>query len=135
VFQDFLKNETALHLTKKIARLPGRNIWRLKDRCLDDVQSGSKAADILFKNDYRVFGWDLEWRHDPKSGAPIQTVEDMNNLIEKLLLEKRTVTENHLVILCHDEMFRKSWEESELKQLIDRLKLKGSIFGHLSEYP
>jgi peptidoglycan/xylan/chitin deacetylase (PgdA/CDA1 family) len=115
VFQDFLKNENILHLTNKIARLPGRNMWRLKD--------------------YRVFGWDIEWRHDPKSGVPIQTVEDMNNLIEKLLSEKRTVSENHLVILCHDEMFRKSWEESELKQLIDKLKARGFNFGHLSEYP
>jgi peptidoglycan/xylan/chitin deacetylase (PgdA/CDA1 family) len=39
------------------------------------------------------------------------------------------------VILCHDEMFRKSWEESELKQLIDKLRTKGFKFGHLSEYP
>jgi hypothetical protein len=59
----------------------------------------------------------------------------MISLIEKHFSEKRTVTENHLVILCHDEMFRKSWEESELKQLIDKLRVKGFNFGHLSQYP
>ena len=135
VLQDFLKNEKTLNLPNKLARLPGRNMWRLKDRHVDDVKSGSLAADTLFTNGFKVFGWDLEWCHDPKSGVPIQTVEDMINLIEKYFAEKRTVTENHLVILCHDEMFRKSWEESELKQLIDKLRIKGFNFGHLSEYP
>ena len=135
VLQDFLKNEKILHLANRLARLPGRNMWRLKDRHVDDVKSGSKTADILFTNGFKVFGWDLEWRHDPKSGVPIQTVGDMIDLIEKYFSEKRTVTENHLVILCHDEMFRKSWEESELKQLIDKLRTKGFNFGHLSEYP
>lgn len=135
VFQDFLNNEKILHLANKLARLPGRNMWRLKDRRVDDVKSGSKAADTLFANGFKVFGWDLEWCHDPKSGVPIQTVEDMINLIELYFSDKRIVTENHLVILCHDEMFRKSWEESELKQLIDKLRTKGFNFGHLSEYP
>jgi hypothetical protein len=135
VFLDFLKNEKTLHLANRLARLPGRNMWRLKDRRVDDVKSGFKAADILFTNGFKVFGWDLEWSHDPKSGVPIQTVEDMIHLIEQIFSKKRTVTENHLVILCHDEMFRKSWEESELKQLIDKLRTKGFNFGHLSEYP
>ncbi len=135
VLQDFLKNEKTLNLAGKLARMPGRNMWRLNDRSIDDVKSGSKAANILFVNGFKVFGWDLEWRHDPTSGVPIQTVDDMLSLIEKYFSEKRTVTENHLVILCHDEMFRKSWEESELKQLIDKLRAKGFNFGHLSEYP
>ena len=135
VLQDFLKNEKILRIPNKLARLPGRNMWRLKDRRVDDVKSGSKAADALFANGFKVFGWDLEWSHDPKSGVPIQTVEDMISLIEKRFSEKRTVTENHLVILCHDEMFRKSWEESELKQLIDKLRAKGFNFGHLTQYP
>jgi len=135
VFEDFLDNEKTLLLTNKLARLPGRNMWRLKDRSVNDVKSGSKAADKLFANGFIVFGWDLEWAHDPKSGSPIQTVEDMIHLIERCFSEKRTVTENHLVILCHDEMFRKIWEESELKQLIDSLRTKGFNFAYLSEYP
>lgn len=60
VFQDFRKNEETLHLTNKLARLPGRNMWRLKDRHIDDVKSGSKAADTLFTNGFKIFGWDLE---------------------------------------------------------------------------
>ena len=135
VLQDFLKNEKTLNLASKLARMPGRNMWRLKERSVDDVKSGSGAADKLFANGFKVFGWDLEWSHDPRSGVPIQTVDDMINLVEKYFSERRTVTENHLVILCYDEMFRKSWEESELKQFIDKLRSKGFKFGHLSEYP
>jgi peptidoglycan-N-acetylglucosamine deacetylase len=135
VLKDFLKNEQALHLKTRLARLPGRNIWRLKDRAKDDVISGAAAADSLFANGFSIFGWDLEWRHDPKSGAPIETVDDMLGLIERHFDRKKTVTENHLVLLCHDEMFRKSWEESELKQLIDALRARGYRFGHLSAYP
>jgi peptidoglycan/xylan/chitin deacetylase (PgdA/CDA1 family) len=135
VLQDFLRNEKALKITNRTARLPGRNMWRLKDRSRDDVKSGSTAADLLFKSGFRVFGWDLEWQHDPKTGAPVQTVEDMVQLVEQHLGRKRTLTEDHLVVLCHDEMFRKPWEETELKDLIGRLAAKGYKFAHLSEYP
>jgi peptidoglycan/xylan/chitin deacetylase (PgdA/CDA1 family) len=136
VLLDFLKNQMVLHLKTKLARLPGRNMWRLTERIKNDVTSGASSADLLFKHGYRVFGWDLEWQHDSRTGAPVQTVEDMMELIEKLLAEKKTVTENHLVLLCHDEMFRKQWEETELKELIERLRATGKFsFHHLSEYP
>ena len=65
----------------------------------------------------------MEWQHDSRTGAPIQTVDDMVGLIKKLN-ENKTVTPHHLVLLAHDEMFRDGWEESELKQLIDILKAK-----------
>jgi len=136
VLLDFLKNQMVLHLKTRLARLPGRNMWRLAGRIKNDVTSGASSADLLFKHGYRVFGWDLEWQHDSKTGAPIQTVEDMVELIGKLLAEKKTVTENHLVLLCHDEMFRKQWQETELKELIERLRATGEFsFHYLSEYP
>jgi peptidoglycan/xylan/chitin deacetylase (PgdA/CDA1 family) len=136
VLLDFLKNQMVLHLKNRLARLPGRNMWRLPGKIKNDVTSGASSADLLFKHGYRVFGWDLEWRHNSKTGAPIRTPGDMMELIEKLLAEKRTVTEGHLVLLCHDEMFRKKWHESELKELIQRLRATGEFsFNHLSEYP
>lgn len=136
VLLDFLKNQMVLHTNNKLARLPGRNMWRLTGRIKNDLTSGASSADLLFKHGYRVFGWDLEWQHDSRTGAPIQTVVDMVDLIEKLLAEKETVTENHLVLLCHDEMFQKKWEETELKQLIDRLRATGEFsFNFLREYP
>ena len=136
VVADFLKCQDSLNIPNKFARQPGRNQWRLKNVRLNDVNSGSKSADILYQQGFKVFGWDVEWQHDSKTGAPIQTVNDMVELIEKRLNENKTVTHNQLVLLAHDEMFRNGWEESELKQLIDKLKATHLYhFEHLSKYP
>jgi peptidoglycan/xylan/chitin deacetylase (PgdA/CDA1 family) len=136
VLQDFLKCQDQLKIPNKYARQPGRNQWRLKDTAINDVKSGSQSADLLYKNGFKVFGWDIEWQHDGKTGAPIQTVDDMVEAIEKRLTEKKTVRPGHLVLLSHDEMFRNGWEESELKQLIEKLKTKGNYhLEHLSKYP
>ncbi len=135
LLQDFQRCEKVVHLQTRLARLPGRNMWRLPERKSDDVKSGSACADLLYASGFKVFGWDLEWSHDSRTGVPVQTVNDMLYLVERHLAEKRTVTEGHLVLLCHDEMFRKAWEETELKELIEKLRAKGYAFGHLSEYP
>lgn len=136
VLQDFSKCQDSLHLHTNLARQPGRNQWRLKNIRINDVSSGAASADSLYKKGFKVFGWDIEWQHDSKTGVPIQTVTDMAELIETKLKEKKTVTPGHLVLLAHDEMFRNGWEESELKQLIDILKAKGNYrFEHLSKYP
>lgn len=136
VLQDFLKCQDQLKIPNRYARQPGRNQWRLKDTAINDVRSGSLSADLLYKNGFKVFGWDIEWQHDGKTGAPIQTVDDMVETIEKRLTEKKTVRTGHLVLLSHDEMFRNGWEESELKQLIEKLKAKGNYhLEHLSKYP
>lgn len=136
VLNDFLKCQELLKIPHKYARQPGRNQWRLNDTTINDVQSGSQSADLLYKNGFKVFGWDIEWQHDRRTGAPIQTVADMEELIEKKLNDKKTVKPGHLILLSHDEMFRKGWEESELKQLIERLKTRGNYrLEHLSDYP
>jgi peptidoglycan/xylan/chitin deacetylase (PgdA/CDA1 family) len=136
VLADFLKCQKELNIPFKLARQPGRNQWRLKDTAINDVRSGAASADLLFKEGFKVFGWDLEWQHDAKTGVPIQTVDDMVEKIGTLLKEGKTVRQNHLVLLAHDQMFRKGWAESELKQLIEQLKEKGNYtFEHLSKYP
>jgi len=136
VLQDFLKCQDQLKIPNKYARQPGRNQWRLKDTSINDVRSGSQSADLLYKNGFKVFGWDIEWQHDSKTGTPVQTVDDMIEIIEKRLNEKKTVRPGNLVLLSHDEMFRNGWEESELKQLIEKLKAKGNYrLEHLSKYP
>lgn len=136
VLQDFLKCQEQLKIPNKYARQPGRNQWRLKDTSVNDVRSGTESADLLYQNGFRVFGWDIEWEHDGKTGKPVQTVDDMVELIEKKLQERRTLRPGHLVLLSHDEMFRNGWQESELKELITRFKSKGNYrFEHLSNYP
>lgn len=136
VVLDFKKCYFLFKLPTKLCRLPGRNMWRIPNKRVNDVLSGADAADILSRDGFRVIGWDLEWQHDGKTGAPIQTVDDMVYMIENKLRKKSTLTDNHLVLLLHDEMFRKGWEESELKKLIEKLRGKpGYQFEHLSKYP
>lgn len=135
VLADIEKNEQLLNLKFKIVRLPGRNIWRLGGRKKDDGVSGSAAADLLAGNNFKLFGWDLEWQHK-SSGEPIQSVDEMAKEIETRLEGGNVFTKDHIVLLIHDEMFQKKWEESELKQLIDRLRLhENYVFEHLRFYP
>lgn len=136
VVADFQKCQTDLQIPTDYARLPGRNQWRLKNIYYNDIRSGASSADALYRHGYKVFGWDVEWQHDGETGDPIQTVDQMVALIEKKLNTRTTMRQNNLVLLAHDEMFRNGWEESELKQLIDKLKAKGNYsFDHLSSYP
>jgi hypothetical protein len=136
VVADFQKCEAVLQIPTNLARLPGRNQWRLKDLRINDINNGAVSADSLYQHGYKVFGWDVEWQHNGETGDPVQTVDQMVALIEKKFRTNKTVTPNHLVLLAHDEMFRNGWEESELKQLIDKLKTKGNYsFDHLSSYP
>lgn len=136
VLTDIKKNEALLNLRYKIVRLPGRNMWRLGGRKKDDGVSGSAAADLLAKNGYKVYGWDIEWQHRATGGAPIQTVDEMRKEIETRLDDGNTFTPGHIVILIHDEMFQKKWEESELKQLIDQLRTHENYeFEHIRYYP
>lgn len=136
VLADIQKNEQLLNLPYKILRLPGRNMWRIGGRIKDDGVSGSAAADLCKKNGYKLYGWDIEWQHHAKDGTPVQPVDEMTREIETRLENGNTFTTNHIVILIHDEMFQKKWEESELKQLIDKLRThENYIFEHMRFYP
>jgi len=60
----------------------------------------------------------------------------MQKEIESRLENGNSFTKDHIVILIHDEMFQKKWEESELKQLIDKLRShENYVFEHMRFYP
>lgn len=133
---DILYNQTLLKLPYKIVRLPGRNMWRLDGKSKNDVANGIQTADQLAKLGYKVFGWDLEWQHHANDGTPIQSVSEMSKSIGTLCHSGNTFTKNNVVVLIHDEMFQKSWEESELKQLIDLLRANPNyVFEQMRFYP
>ncbi len=136
VLEDIQKNERLLNLRYKIVRLPGRNIWRIGNRKKDDGIMGSAAADLLAKNGYKLYGWDIEWRHYARGGAPVQSVNEIAKEIEIRLETGDTFTKNHIIVLLHDEMFQKKWEESELRQLVSRLRAHDDyLFEHIRFYP
>lgn len=133
---DIVKNQELLKLQDKIVRLPGRNMWRIDGRSKNDGASGIETANGLSKLGYKVIGWDLEWSHHPKDGTPVQSVQTIYKSIVNQLENKKTFTKDNIVVLIHDEMFQKSWEESELKQLVDLLKQHDNyIFEQIKFYP
>ena len=78
----------------------------------------------------------MEWFHEPGTGQPVGTAEEIFEQIEIHLDKGRTFTKGHLVLLCHDEMFREDWEETELKKLMDLLKTREDYeFARLRDYP
>lgn len=133
---DILYNQALLKLPYKIVRLPGRNMWRLNGKSKNDISNGIQTADQLSKLGYKVMGWDIEWQHRDSDGTPIQHVDVMYKSVQKLCSSGTTFTKNNVVMLIHDEMFQKSWEESELKELIDLLRTNPNyVFEQMRFYP
>lgn len=137
VVADFEKNKTEFQLHHDIVRLPGRNLWQLGDRKKNYKQSGAEAAALLAEKGYKIFGWDVEWKYDPKTYAPVQTIEELVEEIDRLCRAENTVafTPHHVVLLMHDQMFAKITEENDLTKLIRELKAAGYRFEYLSDYP
>lgn len=134
VLKDFEKNQEILGISKKIARLPGRNMWQVGKRSKYDIASGQSSAQLLHRSGYVVFGWDIEWQHDA-SGNPIETVDKILNNMNLLLRDSRTFTPGHIVVLAHDQMFRKADADSKLIDLLSRLSDSGYTLKTLEEYP
>lgn len=137
VVADFEKNKTEFQLNHDIVRLPGRNLWQVGDRKKNYKQSGAEAAALLAEKGYKIFGWDVEWKYDPKDNSPIQTVEELIDEIERLYDMDKSLafTPYHVVLLMHDQMFGKITGQNDLAALINGLKDAGYHFEYLSDYP
>ena len=135
--EDFLKNQKLLKIQFKIIRMPACNTWRFNHKKQDDCEINAVAtADSLAARGFKVFGWDVEWQHHAEDGTPVQSVDEMYRQIMQQLNSGKTFTKNNIVILLHDEMFQRRWEESDLKKLIDRLrKDKNIVFEQMRFYP
>lgn len=135
VVLDFKNAQDSLKLKSNIVRTPGRNIWRMKNVKSTDIKSSNEAADLLYKNNYKIIGWDLEWR-----ATKNMTLKDdhavMLKRIDSLFLNNLEKTPRHLVILTHDQYLRDANSVKELKLLITSLqKSKKFQFKKISEYP
>jgi len=136
VVKDFHINADTLGLSSKIARLPGRNTWRINGKKRTDFTDDSTAADILSSEGYRIFGWDIEWKYNRDSVQIIQSAATVAENIKKMARSGNAFTAGHIIILCHEYMFTNDSNRIKLDSLIHTIKqMPGYRFHRLSDYP
>ncbi|MFP3833715.1 polysaccharide deacetylase family protein [Chryseobacterium sp. SIMBA_028] len=135
VVHDFDIAKDSLKLHDKIARTPGRNIWRLNNINVTDIKGSTAAADGLKKAGYKVIGWDLEWRPSQKMTLK-GSHEAMLKKVDSIFLNDLEKTSRHLVFLTHDQYLRDTDSINELDLFIEKLqKSNRFVFRKISQYP
>ncbi|KPE51144.1 polysaccharide deacetylase family protein [Chryseobacterium indologenes] len=135
VVHDFNIAKDSLKLYDKIARTPGRNIWRLNNINVTDIKSSAEAANGLKKAGYKVIGWDLEWRPSPQMTLK-GSHEAMLKKVDSIFLNDLEKTSRHLVFLTHDQYLRDADSINELDLFIEKLQKSNKfVFRKISQYP
>ncbi len=133
--KDFIRCADSLHLTAKIIRTPGRNIWRTAAVTSTDINKSKAAADSLYNYGFTEVGWDLEWHYDGTLKLK-NTSEEMLQQVDSMFINNKTKTPGHLVLLAHDQVYEDACDSTELKQFIIKLKAKDEYnFETVSKYP
>lgn len=133
--KDFIRCADSLHLTTRIIRTPGRNIWRTDSTSCTDIKTSAAAADSLRQNGFKALGWDLEWHFDENQRL-VQTTEEMISQVDSVFAKNKTKITDHLVLLAHDQVYANSQDSASLQQFINKLKEKDEYdFEQVSKYP
>ena len=132
---DFKRCADSLHLTARIIRTPGRNIWRTGNINSTDLKASTAAADSFYAKGYKEVGWDLEWQFDDMLKLK-KTSDEMVTEVDSMFARNKTKTPGHLVILAHDQVYADDDDSSELHRFIIKLKAKNEYnFQTVSNYP
>jgi peptidoglycan-N-acetylglucosamine deacetylase len=108
----------------KLARLPGKNAWRVGKLDKDDGNS-KRVADHLKAQGYSLFGWDVEWKFTgtAEDSDPKETPQEIVDQVKAAFSRGGSASANKVVLLMHDHQFRSSRRNKvKLEQLIDKLK-------------
>jgi peptidoglycan/xylan/chitin deacetylase (PgdA/CDA1 family) len=136
VVKDMEKTKESLLPDNNIVRAPGRNSWRIDSLHFTDIKKSKKAIDSLQGAGFVVFGWDLEWHYDPKTLALKNTADELLNQIDSVFNNDKTKTRDNMVLLAHDQVYQKSTDSSQLRDLIQKLKKKDEYeLALASSYP
>lgn len=122
VIRDFVRSHDSLQFPNRVARMPGRNAWRIDSMSHTDVKASRKAIDSLQLEGFNIMGWDLEWDFDHQTFVPDADTALFFRRMENLLNDKATRTPGHLVILAHDQSFRTEEDVKLLRAVLARLK-------------
>ena len=136
VVKDMKRTQETLLPDNDIVRTPGRNSWRIDSLHFTDIKKSQVAIDSLQSAGFVVFGWDLEWHYDAKTLALKSSADELLAQIDSLFNKDRTKTKDNMVILAHDQVYRKSTDSSQLRDLIQKLKKKDEYeLDVVSNYP
>jgi peptidoglycan-N-acetylglucosamine deacetylase len=136
VVKDMQKTKDKLLPDNDIVRTPGRNSWRIDSLHFTDIKKSKTAIDSLQSAGFVVFGWDLEWHYDHKTLALKNTADELLNQIDSLFSRDKTKTKDNMVILAHDQVYHKSNDSLQLRELIQKLKKKDDYeLALASSYP
>ena len=124
VVSDFQRAHDSLDLKNNIIRTPGRNAWRIDSLQFTDLKKSKAAVDSLQNAGFIVMGWDLEWHYDHKELTVKNSADELIKQIDSVFNNKKTKSPEHLVLLAHDQVYGKTKDSAELRQLIQKLKLK-----------
>lgn len=122
VVKDFQRNKEALSLVSQVARMPGRNAWRIDTIIHTDIQSSKSAIDSVQNAGFMVMGWDIEWMFDHKTLEPSPDTDLLLRQIQNMLEASTTKTPGHLVLLAHDQSFQNEADIEKLRSFIQQLK-------------
>ena len=122
VVADFQRSQQALQFSNNIARMPGRNAWRIDTIDHTDIYESSAAIDSLHAAGFNIMGWDIEWMFDHKTLAPDTAIDLMLRRIDNLLMAEKTKTSGHLVLLAHDQAFQTEEAVQLLHLVLQSLK-------------
>jgi peptidoglycan/xylan/chitin deacetylase (PgdA/CDA1 family) len=124
VVSDFQRAQDSLDLKNNIVRTPGRNTWRIDSLQFTDLKKSKAAVDSLQNAGFIVMGWDLEWHYDHKELTVKNSADELLKQIDSVFNNRKTKSPEHLVLLAHDQVYGKTKDSAELRQLIQKLKLK-----------
>jgi peptidoglycan/xylan/chitin deacetylase (PgdA/CDA1 family) len=122
VVKDMEKTKESLLPDNNIVRAPGRNSWRIDSLHFTDIKKSKKAIDSLQQAGFVVFGWDLEWHYDPKTLVLKNTADELLNQIDSIFNNDRTKTKDNMVLLAHDQVYKKSADSLQLRDFIQKIK-------------
>lgn len=135
VVKDFERCEDSLRLSNKIVRTPGRNIWRTANINCTDIKKSTDAADSLQQSGFTAVGWDLEWHYN--NNLELEATEDaMVQQVDSMFQHNKTKTQDHLVLLAHDQVYTDACDSTSLRLFIQKLKNADEYnFEVISQYP
>lgn len=136
VVADMERTKEKLLPENDVVRAPGRNSWRIDSLHFTDIKKSREAMDSLQSAGFIVMGWDLEWHYDPKTLVVQNSADELLQQVDSAFSKGRTRTADHLVLLAHDQVYERSSDSTQLRQFVQKLKLKEEYeLALVSAYP